>query len=86
MNATTGNWQSATEGIGNAIRLRNGKYNGCTGTYWAWPVDGYFDLHFVDQSEGPLPDGSDVIHECLPTLAEARKEARELHKLEEWGF
>jgi hypothetical protein len=77
---------SATEGIGNAIRLRNGKYNGFAGTYWAWPVDGYFDLHFVDQNEGPRPDGSDVIHEFLPSLAEARKEAREISQYETRGF
>ena len=79
-------WEEATEGIRSPIKLRNGKYNGGAGSYWAWPVDGYFDLHFVDQSEGPLPDGSEVIHELLPSLAEARKEARELNEMEKWGF
>jgi hypothetical protein len=69
-------WATATEAIKSAIKIRNGKYNGETGTYWAWPVDGYFDLHFVDENEGPLPDGSEVIHELLPSLEAARKEAR----------
>lgn len=76
-------WESATEGIRSPIKLRNGKYNGGWGSYWAWPVDGYFDLHFTDLD---LPDGSDVIHECLPSLAEARKEARELNQYETRGF
>jgi hypothetical protein len=79
-------WQIATEAIKSAIKIRNGKYNGCTGTYWVWPVDGYFDLHFVDQSEGPLPDGSEVIHELLPSLEAARREARELNQMETRGF
>lgn len=84
MNATTlDQWQSATEGIKSPIKLRNGKYNGFTGTFWAWPVDGYFDLHFTDLD---LPDGSDVIHELLPSLAAARKEARELNQYEMRGF
>lgn len=69
------------EGIGSPIRLRNGKYSGMRGTYWAWPVDGYFDLHFVEQTEGPRPDGSEVVEECFPTLKAARTEARELTNL-----
>lgn len=79
-------WETATEGIKSPIRIRNGKYNGGIGTFWAWPVDGYFDLHFVDQSEGPLPDGSEIVGEFYSTLSEARKEAREINQLERWGF
>ena len=67
-------WQSATEGIKSPIKLRNGVFDGMRGTYWAWEVDGYFDLHWTDMDR---PDGSDVIYELLPSLAEARKQARE---------
>jgi hypothetical protein len=52
---------------------------GFRGTYWAWPIDGYFDLHFTDI--GTEPDGSDVVGECFATLKEARTEARELTNL-----
>lgn len=76
-------WGSATEGIKSPIKLRNGKWNGISGAYWAWEVDGYFDLHWTDADR---PDGSDVICECLPSLAEARKEARELNQYEIRGF
>ena len=71
------------DGIGNAVKLRNGKYNGYPGTYWAWPVDGYYDLHWTDADH---PDGSDVIYECLPSLAEARKQAREENQYQTRGF
>lgn len=71
------------DGIGNAVKLRNGKYNGYPGTYWAWPVDGYYDLHWTDADR---PDGSDVIAEGFSTLAETRKEARELAAWERGGL
>lgn len=64
-----------TDTIGSAIRLRNGKCEGQPGTYWAWPVDGYYDLHHAPT--GTHPDGSDVVSEGHATLAEARAEARE---------
>jgi len=70
------------DGIGNAVKLRNGKYDGDHGTYWAWPVDGYYDLHFADV--GVRPDGSDVIEELLPSLKEARARARELSTPDPW--
>ena len=76
-------WDSATAGIKSPIKLRNGKYNGYSGTYWAWEVDGYFDLHWTDMDR---PDGSDVIVESLSSLAEARKEAREINHYETRGF
>ena len=63
------------DGIHNPIRLRKGTYYGEHGTYWAWPVDGYYDLHF--QTNGYVLDGSEVIEEFLPTLAAARKSVRE---------
>ena len=64
--------------IGNAIRLCNGNYFELKGTYWAWPIDGYYDLHFTDT--GARPDGSDVVSEGLHTLKAARTEAKELSK------
>jgi len=67
------------EGIANPIRLRNGLYFDIPGTYWAWPVDGYFDLHHTDVDVEP--DGSEVIEELLPTLKAARAEARSLHQM-----
>jgi len=75
-------WRSATEGIKSPIRLRNGTYDGRMGTYWAWPIDGYFDLHHTDL--GVSPDGSEVVGEFYSTLKEARTEARELTNLEGW--
>lgn len=62
--------------IRNPIRLRKGDYCGIPGVYWAWPIDGYYDLHHAD--EGVTPDGSDVISEFHSTLSEARAEARYL--------
>lgn len=76
-------WESATEGIKSPIKLRNGKYNGYSGAYWAWPVDGYYDLHWTDADH---PDGCDVIYECLPSLAEARKQARQENQYQTRGF
>jgi hypothetical protein len=70
-------WESATAGIKSPIRLRNGVWMDMPGTYWAWPVDGYYDLHFAER--GIDPDGSDEIVELLPTLKAARDEARDLN-------
>lgn len=65
------------DGIKNPIRLRRGRFDGQDGVYWAWPVDGYYDLHHAP--EGVDPDGSDVVEELLPTLAAARAAARGWH-------
>lgn len=66
-----------TEGIGKPIRLSRGLYGAIRGTYWAWPIDGYYDLHFVEAHRGNAqPDGSDVVAELIPTLSECRKDAR----------
>lgn len=66
-----------TDGITSPRRLRDGYYDEQPGTFWAWPVDGYYDLHHAPR--GVDPDGSDVIEECLPTLAAARERARFWH-------
>ena len=71
------------DSIGNAVKLRNGKYDGMPGTYWAWPVDGYYDLHWTSVGV-ERPDGSDVIHELLPTLQAARAEAKALSTPDPW--
>lgn len=57
-------------------KLFAGQLDGEPGIYWAWPFDGYWDLHWTSLGEGS-PDGSDVIEECLPTLAAAKDAARE---------
>jgi len=77
-------WETATEGIRSPIKLRNGQYGGEQGVYWAWEVDGYFDIHFT--APNVLPDGSDVVWECCATVGEARKEAREMDEWERKGF
>lgn len=59
-------------------KLRNGLYDEEPGIYWAWPVDDYWDVHHAPV--GIDPDGSDVVSELHGTLAEARREARELHE------
>lgn len=68
--------------VGAPIRLHAGKCDGDPGVYWAWPIDGYYDLHHA--APGVHPDGSDVISEGHPTLADAHAEARELATLEGW--
>lgn len=73
----------STTGIGTPIRLRNGKCHGLSGTYWAWPVDGYFDLHHT--APGLSPDGSDVVSEGHVSLSDARATAREWAALEKWA-
>lgn len=66
------------DGIGTPIRLRSGTYDGIAGAYWAWPVDGYFDVHHAP--EGMQPDGSEVVGEFLPSLKEARAFATAQHR------
>lgn len=51
-------------------RLRKGTYYGDPGVYWAWKIDGYYDVHHAP--EGAIPDGSDVVSELHPTIADAR--------------
>lgn len=72
------------DGVGSVRRLFNGHWQGMPGTYWAWPIDGYWDLHHVEQ--GIEPDGSDVIAEGFNTLKEAREWARDLVALERWRW
>lgn len=62
------------DGIGTPRRLRDGYYEGEHGTFWAWPVDGYYDLHHAPK--GVDPDGSEVIGEGYETLTDARAGAR----------
>jgi len=71
------------EGIKSPIRLRNGKWKEFTGTFWAWPVDGYFDLHHAEF--GINPDGSDVVRECFATLEEVKQYVREIAQWNKWG-
>jgi len=71
------------DGIKSPIRLRNGKLDGYSGTFWAWPVDGYFDLHHAEF--GINPDGSDVVRECFATLEEVKQYVREIAQLNKWG-
>lgn len=56
--------------------IRRARMHGIEGTIWAWPFDGYWDLHFVAQGE--RLDGSEPIAECIRTLQEAKAEARML--------
>jgi hypothetical protein len=69
--------------IGNARKIRNGTWDGHPGTYWAWPVDGYWDIHFTDRGV-EYPDGCEVLSEFHPTLAEVRQWVREVIELERW--
>lgn len=68
--------------VGNPIRLRNGTCDGYPGTYWAWPIDGYFDLHHA--APGVTPDGSDIVSEGHSSISETRAVAREWVHLERW--
>lgn len=64
-------------GIADPIRLMRGRYECQRGTFWAWPVDGYYDLHFVNDKDGYThPQGDDVIGELLTTLTDCRNAAR----------
>lgn len=69
--------------VGNPIRLRNGTFYGMPGTYWAWPVDGYYDIHHAP--EGVAPDGSDVVSELHASVKDARVWVREWLKVESWS-
>jgi hypothetical protein len=63
-------------GIGDAVRLFAGR---CPepGDWYAWPVDGYYDLHFVPADRADYgPDGSDVVAEGFATIRECRAAAR----------
>ena len=68
--------------IGSPIRIRNGAFDGDPGSFWAWPVDGYWDIHHADP--GQQPDGSEVISEFHASLTEARRWAREYTQLQGW--
>lgn len=65
--------------------IRRGYYHDMElGTYWAWPVDGYWDLHFTHSDWGDgWPDGSEVIAECFTTYKEAETYAQEIHRFNE---
>jgi len=69
--------------VGQPRFIQRGYYHDMElGTYWAWPIDGYWDLHFVygNWADG-YPDGSDVIAEGFRTYKEAETYAQEIHKL-----
>jgi hypothetical protein len=68
--------------IGTPIRIRNGSFDGEPVSFWAWPVDGYWDIHITDVGE--QPDGSEVISEFHGSLSEARRWAREYTQLNRW--
>ena len=65
---------------GNPRPIGRGNWQDFPGTFWAWPVDGYWDVHHAP--EGQRPDGSDVVSEFHPTLADARRWAREIRDLD----
>lgn len=67
--------------IGTPRPLRLGYYDGMWGRFWAWPIDGYYDLHHAP--DGSVPDGDDVIEEGLSTLRDARTAARRWHDYDE---
>lgn len=56
-------------------RIRRGSWRDLPGVFWAWPVDGYYDIHHAP--EGVEPDGSDVVSEFHPTLADATSWVRD---------
>lgn len=67
-----------TDGIASPIPLLRGSLDRRRGTFWAWPIDGYYDLHFVADADGyGHPDGSDVVSEILHTLTDCKRAARE---------
>jgi hypothetical protein len=57
-------------------RLGPGKWWDEDGIFWAWKIDGYYDIHHAP--EGADPEGCDVISEFHPTLADARRWVREV--------
>lgn len=66
--------------VGTPRHLGYATFDGEPGSFWAWPVDGYWDIHVTDP--GASPDGSDVISEFHPTLADARRWVREIRSLD----
>ena len=66
--------------VGTPRHLGNGTYDGEPGAFWAWPVDGYWDVHHTPVGEEP--DGSEVVSEFHPTLADARRVVREIRDLD----
>lgn len=60
--------------------IAHGNYDGLPGTYWAWKFDGYWDIHHTER--GVQPDGSDVVSEFHPTLADARTWVRQVRDLD----
>lgn len=66
--------------VGTPRHLGNGTYDGEPGAFWAWPVDGYWDVHHTPVGEEP--DGSEVVSEFHPTLADARRFVREIRDLD----
>ena len=64
----------------NPQSIGHGNWCGFPGTWWAWKFDGYWDIHHA--AEGAVPDGSDVVSEFHPTLADARKWVREVRNLD----
>jgi hypothetical protein len=65
--------------VGTPRHLGYAMYDGEPGSFWAWPVDGYYDIHVT--TPGTSPDGSDVVSEFHPTLADARRWVREIRAL-----
>lgn len=63
-------------------RIRNGTFRGEPGTWWAWQVDGYWDIHH--SYPGEFPDGSDVVSEFHSTLAEVKHWVKEVAWLERY--
>lgn len=66
-----------TDSIGSPIRLRVGYHDGQYGVFWAWPVDGYFDVHHAPR--GIAPAGDDVVSELHPTVEDAYAFATDWH-------
>ena len=67
-----------SDGVASPLRLCRGSVECERGTFWAWPVDGYYDLHFVsDRSGRDYPEVDEVVGELLPTLTACREAARE---------
>lgn len=59
---------------GKPRRIQRGTWADTPGVFWAWPVDGYWDIHHAP--EGFDPDGTDVLSEFHSTFAETRQWVR----------
>ena len=66
--------------IGAPRRIRRGMCDGEMGVYWAWPVDGYWDVHHAP--DGVDPDGSEVVSEQHTSFADARAYVRDVLRWE----